>query len=112
MGGVPSGGYSPQTPGRSEVPPERSRCRPNRLERFEREAQVVAARNHPNIVTVHAIERDEGAPFMAMEYLDGKDARRGHPPRRAAPRMISPTWRTRFAASGCSAAIAVSCGPR
>ena len=44
----------------------------NRLERFEREAQVVAALNHPNIVTVHAIERDEGALFMAMEYLDGK----------------------------------------
>ena len=44
----------------------------NRLERFEREAQVVAALNHPNIVTVYAIERDEGALFMAMEYLDGK----------------------------------------
>ena len=44
----------------------------NRLERFEREAQVVAALNHPNIVTVFAIERDEGALFMAMEYLDGK----------------------------------------
>ena len=27
---------------------------------------------HPNIVTVHAIERNEGALFMAMEYLDGK----------------------------------------
>ena len=51
----------------SDVATDRSR-----LERFEREAQVVAALNHPNIVTVHAIERDEGALFMAMEYLEGK----------------------------------------
>ena len=45
---------------------------PIRLERFEREAQVVAALNHPNIVTVHSIERDGGTLFMAMEHLDGR----------------------------------------
>ena len=45
---------------------------PIRLERFEREAQVVAALNHPNIVTVHAIEREGGTLFMAMEYLEGR----------------------------------------
>jgi serine/threonine protein kinase len=43
-----------------------------RLERFEREAQVVAALNHPNIVTVHAIEREGETLFMAMEYLQGR----------------------------------------
>jgi eukaryotic-like serine/threonine-protein kinase len=45
---------------------------PIRLERLEREAQVVAALNHPNIVTVHSIERDGGTLFMAMEYLEGR----------------------------------------
>ena len=45
---------------------------PDRLERFEREAQVVAGLNHPNIVTVHAIDRDGDTTFIAMEYLDGR----------------------------------------
>ena len=44
---------------------------PIRLERFEREAQMVAALNHPNIVTVHSIERDGEALFMVMEYVEG-----------------------------------------
>jgi eukaryotic-like serine/threonine-protein kinase len=45
---------------------------PARLDRFEREAQVVAALNHPNIVTVHSIERDGATLFIAMEYLEGR----------------------------------------
>jgi serine/threonine protein kinase len=32
----------------------------------------VAALNHPNIVTVHSIERDRDAPFITMEYLEGQ----------------------------------------
>ncbi len=32
---------------------------PERLARFEREARMVAAINHPNIVTLHSIEEDE-----------------------------------------------------
>jgi serine/threonine protein kinase len=44
---------------------------PTRLERLEREAQTVAALNHPNIVTVHSIERDGDTLFIAMEHLEG-----------------------------------------
>jgi Tol biopolymer transport system component/predicted Ser/Thr protein kinase len=42
------------------------------LDRFEREAQVVAALNHPNIVTLFAIEHVGDARFLAMEYVDGR----------------------------------------
>ncbi len=39
---------------------------PERLQRFEREAKTVAALNHPNIVTIHAIEESGGHRFIAM----------------------------------------------
>jgi serine/threonine-protein kinase len=46
-------------------------------ERFEREARAVAQLHHPNIVTVHDLGHDEsGAPFIAMELLEGSDLQR------------------------------------
>ena len=36
-------------------------------ERFEREARVVAALNHPNICTLH----DVGPNYLVMEYVEG-----------------------------------------
>ncbi|MBI4913696.1 MAG: TonB family protein [Acidobacteria bacterium] len=42
------------------------------LERFQREAEVSAKLNHPNIITVHDVGQDEHAgPFIAMEYVEG-----------------------------------------
>ena len=43
-----------------------------RRERFEREAQTVAALNHPNIVTIHSIERVDDTVFLTMELVDGR----------------------------------------
>ncbi|MCZ6649229.1 MAG: protein kinase, partial [Acidobacteria bacterium] len=40
--------------------------------RFEREAQVIAALNHPNIVTVFSVEKAEGIHFLTMELVQGK----------------------------------------
>ena len=45
---------------------------PERLARFKREARVLGRLNHPNIVTVHAIEQDDGRDILVMEYVRGK----------------------------------------
>src|SRR5438094_5701693 len=44
---------------------------PDRLKRFQREAQAVAALNHPNVVTIHSVEEAGGTPFLTMELVDG-----------------------------------------
>ncbi|MGI8785699.1 MAG: protein kinase domain-containing protein [Acidobacteriota bacterium] len=44
---------------------------PERRQRFDREAQAVAALNHPNIVTIHSVEESDGIHFITMELLEG-----------------------------------------
>jgi serine/threonine-protein kinase len=48
---------------------------PARLERFRREAKIVAALNHPHIVTIYSVEEAAGAPFIAMEHVQGNSLR-------------------------------------
>ena len=43
-----------------------------RLERFQREAKVVASLNHPNIVTIYSVEQAGEARFLTMELVEGK----------------------------------------
>ncbi|MEX2385626.1 MAG: serine/threonine-protein kinase [Thermoanaerobaculia bacterium] len=42
-----------------------------RLARFEREAQMLASLNHPNIATIHGVEDSGGAPALVMELVEG-----------------------------------------
>ncbi len=44
---------------------------PDRLRRFEREAKAIASLNHPNIVTIYAVEHIDGIHFLAMELIEG-----------------------------------------
>ncbi len=45
---------------------------PDLRQRFEREAQAVAALSHPHICTLHDIGHHEGVDFLVMEYLEGE----------------------------------------
>jgi serine/threonine protein kinase len=46
---------------------------PDRLMRFQREAQALAALNHPNIAQVYGIEPSHTGPALVMEFVDGED---------------------------------------
>jgi len=43
------------------------------LERFQREAEISAQLNHPNVVTIYDVGEERGlGPFLAMEYVEGQ----------------------------------------
>jgi len=44
---------------------------PGLMARFQREAKVVAALRHPNIVQIFDFDATEGHPYIVMEYLKG-----------------------------------------
>jgi len=46
---------------------------PDRLARFTREAQTLAALNHPNIAHIHGLEESSGVRALAMELVEGDD---------------------------------------
>ncbi len=48
---------------------------PDRLSRFEQEAQAAAALDHPNILAVHQFGVFQGAPYLVSELLVGESLR-------------------------------------
>ncbi len=48
---------------------------PERLRRFEQEAQATAALNHPNIVSIFHVGQYEGSPYIVTELLQGETLR-------------------------------------
>jgi serine/threonine-protein kinase len=43
----------------------------DRLARFQREAEVLASLNHPNVAHVYGLERSDGTTALAMELIEG-----------------------------------------
>jgi eukaryotic-like serine/threonine-protein kinase len=48
---------------------------PDRLRRFDQEAQAAAALNHPNILAVFQLGTYQGTPYMVLELLEGQNFR-------------------------------------
>ena len=44
---------------------------PNRLARFQLEAQVLASLNHPDIAAIYGIEEAEGTRALVLELVEG-----------------------------------------
>jgi serine/threonine protein kinase len=56
-----------------KVLPESFANDPDRLARFQREAQVLASLNHPNIAHIHGLEESCGVRALIMELVEGED---------------------------------------
>jgi serine/threonine protein kinase len=45
---------------------------PSRLERFEREARLLASLNHPNLAGIYGVEEQDGARYLVLEFVEGE----------------------------------------
>jgi serine/threonine-protein kinase len=56
------------------LPPELTVKEAN-LKRFEREARLASALDHPNICTIFDLNEADGVHFIAMQYVEGRNVR-------------------------------------
>src|SRR5882672_876845 len=55
-----------------KILPEEFSSDPDRVSRFQREAEVLASLNHPNIAAIHSLEEANGSRFLVMELVEGE----------------------------------------
>jgi eukaryotic-like serine/threonine-protein kinase len=55
-----------------KILPESFSTDPDRLARFQREAEVLASLNHPNIAGIHGLEESSGTRALVMELVEGE----------------------------------------
>ena len=53
-----------------KVLPEIFAQNPERIERFEREAKVLASLNHTNIAAIHDLQEANGSRFLVLELVE------------------------------------------
>src|SRR5215467_7046583 len=44
----------------------------DRVSRFQREAEVLASLNHPNIAAIYDVQEAEGSRFLVLELIEGE----------------------------------------
>ena len=54
-----------------KILPEALAADPDRLARFQREAQVLASLNHPHIGGIHGLEESDGVKALVLELVEG-----------------------------------------
>ncbi len=54
-----------------KILPDAFAADPERLARFQREAQILASLNHPNIAAIYGIEEAEGTRALVLELVEG-----------------------------------------
>ena len=54
-----------------KVLPEQFAREPERLARFQREAKMLAALNHPNIAAIYGLEQSGNTHYLVMELVEG-----------------------------------------
>src|SRR3989475_12927216 len=55
-----------------KILPEEFSRDPDRIARFQREAEVLAALNHPNIAAIYDLAEAEGSRFLVLEFVEGE----------------------------------------
>src|SRR5438477_4508882 len=54
-----------------KVLPEQFARDPERLARFQREAKMLAALNHPNIAAIYGLEQSGSTHYLVLELVEG-----------------------------------------
>src|SRR5215470_10043999 len=55
-----------------KILPEQFARDQDRVSRFQREAEVLASLNHPNIAAIHDLEENNGARYLVLELVEGE----------------------------------------
>lgn len=74
-----------------KILPDAFAADPDRLARFQREAQVLASLNHPNIAAIHGIEQSDDTQALVLDWSKGRLWRIGSPRGRSQLMRPSPS---------------------